>query len=140
MEARPHQQEQEERVADGREQHPQRGDARAGVDERDAERQQDPADHVVADAGGEHHDADGGAQELELGEDAAEDGEGLNTIGADQLSFCSLPQLVGGASDDAGEKERGRLQRTVMAMATPMNTRKTPKLTGFCVGKLLYKP
>jgi hypothetical protein len=67
---------QKEGPADGAQQHPERGQARRVVDEGDAEREQHPADDVVADAGGQHGDADVAVQEVELRQDAAEDGKG----------------------------------------------------------------
>lgn len=69
-----------QRPADGAQQDVDGRDARAlaaglCVDEGDGECEQDPADDVVADAGREDDDADRRLEQLELGQDPAQDGE-----------------------------------------------------------------
>lgn len=91
--------EEEEHVADAGEEDPEGGEAGAGVDEGDAEGEEDPAwdevssvglaqgvgggsasrtHDVVRYTGGEGDDSDGCVEELQLGQDTAEDGEGLD--------------------------------------------------------------
>ena len=73
----------------------ERGDAGAGVDERDGEREQGPADaarvrrakaardaHVVDHAGGQDADADRIVEQSELGENASEHRERGCTVSA----------------------------------------------------------
>lgn len=62
--------------ADAAKQGPEGGQAAAVVDQGDAEGEEDPAGHVVADAGSQDGDADTGAEQVQLAENAAEHGEG----------------------------------------------------------------
>lgn len=115
-EAGPDAKDQEQRPADDAEEGPEGGEAAAVVDEGDAQRQQDPADDVVADAGGEGGDADDVAEQLQLGQDAAEHGEGGDGEGgadkeaedaeADGLgALVALKLLVQAPGDGVAEAE-----------------------------------
>lgn len=66
---------EDQHPADGHEQDVKSRNAGTVVDESDAESQEDPTHHVVANARGQHRNADRRAQQIELREDAAEDGE-----------------------------------------------------------------
>jgi hypothetical protein len=78
------------RGLDGEEQEQDEGDvdeqdvdslhAGTGVDERDSQREQDPADDVVADTGRQRHGPDGRVEQLGFREDPAQNGESLNLV------------------------------------------------------------
>lgn len=78
---------EEQSPANAAEQGPERGQATAVVGQSDAEREKHPACHVISNAGSQNGDTDTRAEEVQLGENAAEDGEGSDRKGcADEQS------------------------------------------------------
>lgn len=76
---------QHQRPANTAEQGPERRQPIAIIDQRHAQRKQDPARHVVADTGRQHSHADIAAEEVQFAENSAEHGErGDGEGGADE--------------------------------------------------------
>ena len=97
---------QEEDVGHGGQENVQGGDAAARIDERYTQRQQDPADDIVSDPGGQDDDADLILQQVEFRQDATQDRKGLRS-----------------GQHRPSRSDEGRVcHPTVMAMATPTNS------------------
>lgn len=115
---------QEQGPAHGTQQSPQSGQARGVIDESDTEGQQDPASHVVHDAGGQNGDTNVRTQQVELCQDATEnwesgDGQGRadeESVDAeiDLDSVCVVTELVVQAigNSDAEGKRHGHAGQT----------------------------
>lgn len=67
---------EEQRPANAAEQSPQSGQAVAVIDQGHAKGEEYPARHVIADASSQNGDADTGAEQVQLAENAAEHGKG----------------------------------------------------------------